>query len=452
MEWKKGSRTLDDHLMQNPIGRKRMRGRFNKAGVAVLALLLAALLLTTPVAGAPGNVLKIPLLAYRTGPYAAGGSGFVGGNEDYFALLNARGGLEGVTLQWDECEFGYDTARGVECYERNKRDMPFVFPSSTGVTFALLDRLVKDQIPGVTIGYGRSDATDGKTFPWMFPVIGNYWSQAAAFVRYLAARERGEANLRGKRIALLHLDIPYGREPIAAFEALAKRFGFEFRNFPLPAPGIEQSAAWLDITRRFQADYVIQWNFGVSCTVPFTEMQKVGFPRDRFLGVWWCGSEEDVRPAGDLAFGYVSANFTGVGRNFPVIKQILETVHAKGKGNIETARVGTIYYNRGVVWAIIITEAIGDAIRREGLPVTGSKVRAALERLNIDEARLRQLGAAGLLPTVKLSAENHGGVQGAWFQRWDGKEWKRLPGFWEPYEDVVWELIRASAAKYREGK
>src|SRR6266852_412257 len=104
--------------------------------------------------------------------------------------------------------------------------MPFVFPSSTGVTFALLDRLVKDQIPGVTIRYGRSDATDGKTFPWMFPVIGNYWSQASAFVRYLAALERGEANLRGKRIALLHLDIPYGREPIAAFEALAKRFGF----------------------------------------------------------------------------------------------------------------------------------------------------------------------------------------------------------------------------------
>ncbi len=428
------------------------RPLFDRVAAAILGLLLSAVLLTTPVAGAPKGVLKVPFLGYRTGPYAAGGTGFLGGMEDYFALLNSRGGLEGVTLQWEECEFGYDTARGVECYERTKRDMVFVFPYSTGVTFALLDRLITDKIPGVTIGYGRSDATDGKTFPWMFPVIGNYWSQATAFVRYLAALEHGEANLRGKRIALIHLDIPYGREPIAAFEALAKRFGYEFRNFPLPAPGIEQSAAWVDIARRYRADYVIQWNFGASCTVPFSEMQKVGFPRDRFLGVWWCGSEEDVRPAGDAAFGYVSANFTGVGRNFPVIRQILETVHGTGKGNIETARVGTIYYNRGVVDAIIITEAIGDAIRRDGLPVTGSKVRAALERLNIDEARLRQLGAAGLLPVVKLSPENHGGVQGAWFQRWDGKEWKRLPGFWAPYEDVVWDLIRASAAKYREEK
>ena len=52
----------------------------------------------------------IPALVYRTGPYAAGGSGFFGGFEDYMALLNLRdGGLNGVMLVWEECETAYNS-------------------------------------------------------------------------------------------------------------------------------------------------------------------------------------------------------------------------------------------------------------------------------------------------------------------------------------------------------
>ena len=421
---------------------------------ASLALVMAMLVATAPAPGAPPRgVIKVPMPIYRTGAYAAGGSGFAGGREDYFALLNARGGLDGLTFQWSECEDAYDTARGVECYERTKKDMVAVWPSSTGITYALAERTVQDKIPMITIGYGRSDATDGKTFPWIFPVLGNYWSQASTFIRYIAAREGGEANLKGKRIALLHLDIPYGREPIPMFQDLAKRFGFEFRNFPLPAPGLEQSAAWVDMARRFRADYIIQWNFGQSCTVPFSAMREVAFPLDRFMGVWWCGSEEDVQAAADLATrGYVTSNFTGIGRNFPVIQNILNTVYKGAKGNIGEVRVGTVYYNRGVIEALVLAEAIHNAVKQFGPPVTGEKVRWGLEHLNITEARLRELGAVGLIPPVKTTPEDHGGVSSAYFQRWNGKAWDRIPGLWQPYGDLVWEQIRKSAAQYREQK
>ena len=40
----------------------------------------------------------IPLLSYRVGPYAAGGSGFFGGIIDYFNLVNANGGINGVKI------------------------------------------------------------------------------------------------------------------------------------------------------------------------------------------------------------------------------------------------------------------------------------------------------------------------------------------------------------------
>jgi branched-chain amino acid transport system substrate-binding protein len=431
----------------------RMRRLWSGSAAASLAAILALLVASGPAPGAPSGgvqVLDVPMPIYRTGPYAAGGSGFAGGREDYFALLNAKGGLDGLLLRWSECEDAYDTARGVECYERTKKDMVAVWPASTGITYALVDRSIQDKIPMITLGYGRSDATDGKTFPWIFPVLGNYWSQASSFIRYIAASVGGEQNLKGKRIALLHLDIPYGREPIPMFQDLAAKFGFEFRNFPLPAPGLEQSAAWVDMARRFRADYAIQWNFGQSCTVPFTAMHQVAFPIDKFMGVWWCGSEEDVRPAADLAKGYVTSNFTGVGRNFPVIQNILATVYKSGKGNIDEARVGTVYYNRGVIEAAIFAEAVHNGIKQFGLPVTGTKVQWGLAHLNLNEARLHELGLTGLIPPVQTTPDDHGGVSSAYFQRWDGKEWVRIPGLWQPYADLVRAQIAKSAAEYRQ--
>ena len=44
---------------------------------------------------------------------------------DYVTLLNERdGGINGVTLVWEECETVYDVTRGVECYERLKSKGP----------------------------------------------------------------------------------------------------------------------------------------------------------------------------------------------------------------------------------------------------------------------------------------------------------------------------------------
>ena len=55
----------------------------------------------------------IPILSYRVGPYAAGGSGYFGGTIDYFNLVNANGGINGVKLAWEECETEYNASRGV---------------------------------------------------------------------------------------------------------------------------------------------------------------------------------------------------------------------------------------------------------------------------------------------------------------------------------------------------
>src|ERR1700680_1204020 len=113
-------------------------------------------------AGASGAFAQdqqfIPILSYRIGPYAAGGSGYFGGAIDYFNLINLGGGINGVKLFWEECETEYKAARGVACYERLKKKKggaSTIEPLSTGIAYGLLDRVAQDKIPMHTLCYGR---------------------------------------------------------------------------------------------------------------------------------------------------------------------------------------------------------------------------------------------------------------------------------------------------------
>src|SRR5262245_53386342 len=108
------------------------------------------------------NEQFIPGLVYRTGAYAPNGIPFADGVADYIAMINARdGGINGVKITFEECETGYATDRGVECYERLKGKGPtgasYFSPLSTGITFALTEKAPGDKIPLLTMGYGRAE-------------------------------------------------------------------------------------------------------------------------------------------------------------------------------------------------------------------------------------------------------------------------------------------------------
>ena len=172
----------------------------------------------------------VPLLVYRTGPYAQSGIPIFNAFNDYFTMINERdGGIGGVTLTWEECETGYNTERGVECYEQLKDKGPtgasVVSPYSTGITYALIERATEDKIPILSMGYGRTDASDGRVFPYVFTLPNTYWSQASALVSYIAEREGGFERLRGKKIALVYHDSAYGKEPIPVLPTVHYNMG-----------------------------------------------------------------------------------------------------------------------------------------------------------------------------------------------------------------------------------
>ena len=193
-----------------------------------------------------------PLLSYRTGPYAPNGVPWANGKQDYLKMINARdGGINGVKLTFEECETGYATDRGVECYERLKSrpGVTLFDPQATGITFALTEKAPVDKIPLMTLGYGLSVAQDGQAFKWNFPFMGSYWTGADILIQHLGKANGGLDKLKGKKIALVYHDSPFGKEPIPLLQERAKRHGFNLQLLPVTAPGVEQKATWLQVPR-----------------------------------------------------------------------------------------------------------------------------------------------------------------------------------------------------------
>jgi len=400
----------------------------------------------------------IPLLIYRTGPYAPNGIPIANGMNDYFNLVNERdGGVNGVKLTWEECETAYNNDRGVECYERLKdrgtTGASVVNPYSTGITYALIERATADKIPVLSMGYGRTDGSDGRVFPYVFTVPMTYWSQASAMIKFIGEQEGGMDNLQGKKIALVYHDSAYGKEPIPTLEVLADKYGYEFHEFAVAHPGVEQKSTWLKIGRQLRPDWVLMWGWGVMNSTAIKEAAAVGYPMDRFIGVWWSGSEPDVEPAGEAAKGYKSATFHAPGTDFPVFDDIFSHVYDKGLGAGEREDVGEVLYNRGIVNAMIVVEAIGTAQEIHGQePLSGEQVRDGLENLDITEERLAELGMSGFTPPIKVSCADHEGDHAIFVQQWNGSQWEAITDWITPMKDVVRPMIEASAESYAQEK
>ena len=404
------------------------------------------------------NEQFIPANGYWVGPYAPGGSGFFGGVIDYFQMLNTRdGGINGVKLTWEKCETEYNNARGVECYERSKKKGPtgatVVHPLSTGITYSLIEKGTADKIPLISMGYGRTDAADGRVFPYVFPLITTYWSQNTAKIKFIGTKEGGMDKLKGKKIVNIYHDSAYGKETIPVLDVQAKKYGFTVTHIAVPHPGNEQQAQWLQV-RQIKPDWVILRGWGVMNPTALKAAARAGFPRNKIVGVWWSGAEEDVIPAGDAAKGYIAAGFNLPGTNFPVMQEILKQVYKNGKGEMEDdSRIGSIYHTRGVVAGIITAEAIRTAQGKYGKkPITGEQMRWGIENLNINDARLKQLGAVGLMQALKVSCMDHEGGGAVKFLQWNGKKWNVITDWIASDQSIVRPMIEQSAAKYAKEK
>jgi branched-chain amino acid transport system substrate-binding protein len=414
-------------------------------------LKLATLAVAATMAAAPVMAdLVFPSLSYRTGPYAAGGIPFADGYADYFTLLNERdGGIGGIPTRLLECETGYNTEKGVECYESTKGEGALVYqPLSTGITYQLIPKTTADDIPMHTMGYGRTSAANGSVFSHTFNYPANYWNGASAAVSYLLNENGGDLN--GKTIALVYHNSAYGKEPIRTLEELSKKHGFELSLLPVDHPGQEQKSQWLQI-RREKPDNVIMYGWGVMNQVAIQEAANIRYPMENFIGIWWSGAEHDVLSAGDKANGYKALTFHGVGKDFPVFADIQKHVVDTGKAAGAGDQIGTVLYNRGMYAAMLAAEAVKTAQEIHGTAeITPAMMRDGMEALSITEEKMAALGMPNFGPSFDVSCENHGGPGLIGMTQWDASSqtWSLISDFAPSDMDVIQPLIDEDSASY----
>ena len=408
-------------------------------------------LLAGIVAAAPAFAeLTFSSLSYRTGPYAANGIPLADGYADYMTLLNERdGGIGGVKTRVIECETGYNTEKGVECYEATKGEGVLVYePYSTGMTYQLIPKTAADGIALHTGGYGRTSAKNGEVFRNVFNYPANYWDGASGAINHLLDINGG--NIQGKKVALVYHNSAYGKEPIRTLEVLAEKHGYELSLLPVDHPGQEQKSQWLQI-RRDRPDYVLMWGWGVMNQVAIQEAVNIRFPMENFIGIWWSGSENDVLPAGPKANGYKALSFHGVGNEFPVLDDIKKYVVDAGKAAGAGDQVGTVLYNRGMYMAMLHSEAARTAQKMTGnSDVSQGDMIKAMEAFEMTEAKMVDLGLPNFGPSFKVTCQNHGGDGLVAVAQWDANagSWNMISDYKQSDQSVVAKLIAEDSAAY----
>ncbi|MBE7417866.1 MAG: ABC transporter substrate-binding protein [Ideonella sp.] len=359
--------------------------------------------------------------------------------KDYAELINAHGGLEGQKIELTVQDHGNEPQRGIECYEKLKREGVLVFDFlSTPVSRAVLPRAMADGNIMLQSFVGRGDAVDGDVFKWIFPIGPTYWGQVANDVAYIKSQHKG--SLKGVKIGFLYPDYAFGQEPIPVLKTLAAKEGFELLLYPNPLPGKDQAAVWTQI-RRANPDWVISWNLSAMHVVAAKEAKRNGYPLDKMIVVNWF-NETDIANIGPAdAKGIKRGTNVVGGKDHPLMKQIEAELYAKGKGNGDVKAMNDIYYNTGLAIYAPAFEGVRLAIKQGGMPLTPAKIKAGFESL-------KNFDAGGLIAPVTVTAKDHGGGGKTRVDMWDGAKWVPQGDWTAAYTDVVWEVVKQQSAEF----
>ncbi len=359
--------------------------------------------------------------------------------QDLALLTNMNGGIGGHDVEIIVRDHGNEPQRGIECYEQLRRDGVVVFDMlSTPVSIAVLPRIMNDGNVLIQSLVGRGDAVDGSVFTQVFPVGPTYWGQAANDIDFI--KQENDGDLNGVKIGFAYLDYAFGQEPIELLEALAELEGFELVLYPVPLPGSDQSSVWTKV-RRDKPDYMVAWLLAGGHVVAAREMQRNGFPIDRYLSVNWL-NEVDINNIGaEAAIGIMRGTNVAGGQDVPVVQEILAEIYANGNGAGPIEKVHDVYYNTGLAIYSAAFEAARLAVEQNGFPVSAEAMTAGFESI-VD------FDANGLFAPVTVTAEDHGGGGKTRVERWDGTTWVPQQEWTAAYSDMIWDLVHESSAGF----
>lgn len=233
----------------------------------------------------------------------AGVEGFEGGR-DHFEFVNRAGGVAGRRIRYVNEDSGYRVDNAVAIFTRitSQHQTPVFFGDSTGFQKAINPELNRR---GTTVMGGASFASEidnAQAFPNQWIPGPNYSDQMRVLLRYIAAQKKGAS------VVFVHSDTEFGRDPIAAAEAEAKRLELNLVEKIVTQPGsVDVSGDVLKIRRR-NPDFVIFHGYVLQPIPEFMAQARQAGMTSKFMGTFYSTDTVLMNRAGAAADGYMGVS------------------------------------------------------------------------------------------------------------------------------------------------
>lgn len=236
---------------------KMSKGKYLLFGVILLAVVLAlpAVPGCAPKAAPEEKIVTYLSLGDYTGPIAGLNVPADLAADDMFKEINAKGGIDGVKVNFIGVDTRYDTARGVAAYKRYRTEpkLVLVYAISTAVAKAIRPMNVKDKVIQFVTGDGEAQAFIGSTF-----AIGPVYQNAfGATIDFILKDWKDKGKTGSPVVGYMIWDNAYGREPLRGGKEYAEKLGVKLLPPEFFPTGTPDHTVWLQRLASGGAQYII---------------------------------------------------------------------------------------------------------------------------------------------------------------------------------------------------
>ena len=338
-------------------------------------------------AGTANAQILIGQTAGFTGPVAAGVKEVTDGAKLYFDAVNARGGINGQTIELVSVDDKFDpklTAENARELITKKGVLALFLTRGTPNTQAVMPLLTEYKVPLIAPSSGAM-VLHTPVHPWLFNVRATYQHEADRAVRHLSL-------VGVSRIAVVQVDDSFGADAtqgaLNAFAAVDKKPLFIEKydrnkpDFSKVAPRVASS----------DAQAVIFIGSGGTVADGIEAIRAAG-SKAQIVTLSNNASAGFIKQLKDNARGTIVTQVFPYERSLatPIVKEARELAKAKGAEEVTPAMI------EGFAGAKVLVEAL----RRAGPNPTHDKLRTALETF-------KRVDIGGL--EVSFSARSHSGL------------------------------------------
>ncbi|HEX2172569.1 MAG TPA: ABC transporter substrate-binding protein, partial [Dehalococcoidia bacterium] len=316
---------------------------------------------STPGTGkATGEPVKVGILCDRSGSQA-GPQGFLcDGVENWIEYVtNAEGGINGRPMEFQEVDVKYEVPLAVDAYKKmtSRDNIQHFIPFGTPLIDALAPASAEDKAVIWSPGFGLSDAADGNKYPYIFPGVATYHSQAMAVMQYISGEWKTQGKTGNPKVLYLYWDNPAGQDPLNLIRDKAAGLNLDLVDtVAVPATTVDMTTIMTQVKDK-NPDYVMAHVFAKQPVLMIQAAEKIGFPVNKIVGFVWALDEDVVKVVGNAGEGFRGLHFTSHFSDEPEAYKKLEGWwQSSGRTPNPRAR-GSVFYSRGMAIGNFMVEA-----------------------------------------------------------------------------------------------